>query len=75
LDEAYVADVVQRDYGPFTVPPQHVFVMGDNRNVSNDSRFFGPVPVHQIWGRAWLSYWPLQEFGFVSPHGTSRLRP
>jgi signal peptidase I len=69
LDEAYLPDIVQQDYGPFTVPPEHVFVMGDNRNLSGDSRLFGPVRLSDVWGRAWLSYWPLQEFGFFHPDG------
>ena len=47
------------------VPPLHVFVMGDNRGHSNDSRSFGPVPIENIVGRAWLSYWPLEEVGLV----------
>jgi signal peptidase I len=48
-----------------TVPPLHVFVLGDNRNHSNDSRSFGPVPIENILGRAWLSYWPLEEVGLI----------
>ena len=75
LDEVYLENIQQRDYGPSTVPDLHVFVMGDNRNHSNDSRFFGPVHVDQIWGRAWLSYWPLQEFGFLRSDGIPRLLP
>lgn len=75
LDEAYLADVIQQDYGPSVVPPGRVFVMGDNRNRSQDSRFFGPVPLKDIWGRAWLSYWPLHEFGFLRPDGTLGLLP
>jgi signal peptidase I len=61
LDEAYLSDVVQRDYGPHTVAIGHVFVMGDNRGASNDSRYFGAVPIDRIVGRAWLSYWPLED--------------
>jgi signal peptidase I len=64
LDEAYLDDIAQRDYGPHQVPEGHIFVMGDNRNASNDSRYFGPVRDDQIIGRAWLSYWPLGEVGF-----------
>ena len=47
------------------VPPLHVYVLGDNRNHSNDSRNFGPVPIENIIGRAWLSYWPLEDAGVV----------
>jgi signal peptidase I len=43
------------------VPPLHVFVLGDNRNHSNDSRSFGPVQIENIVGRAWVSYWPLED--------------
>ncbi len=52
-------------YGPRTVPPLHVFVLGDNRGASNDSRTFGPVPIENIVGHAWISYWPLEDVGFV----------
>ena len=47
------------------VPPLHVYVLGDNRNHSNDSRSFGPVPIENIVGRAWISYWPLEQVGLV----------
>ena len=47
------------------VPPLHVYVLGDNRDHSNDSRSFGPVPIENIVGRAWLSYWPVEDIGLV----------
>ena len=53
------------NYGPTTIPPLHVFVLGDNRGASNDSRRFGPVSIEHLVGHAWLSYWPPEYVGFV----------
>nr|MDQ3387536.1 signal peptidase I [Actinomycetota bacterium] len=41
----------------------HVFMMGDNRGNSSDSRVFGPLPKENIEGQAFLRFWPLNRFG------------
>ena len=52
-----------REVGRCTLDGQSYFMMGDNRNRSTDSRFFGPVPSENIVGKAFLRIWPLGEFG------------
>ena len=57
-----VGGVDSRDnFGPFTVPADSYFMMGDNRDESNDSRFWGVVPAKDIVGRAAVIYWPLNR--------------
>jgi signal peptidase I len=66
LDEPFVdEETLPGRNGQVTVPPLHVYVLGDNRNHSNDSRSFGPIPIENIVGRAWLSYWPPEDLGVV----------
>jgi len=48
-----------------TIPQDHYYLLGDNRDRSNDSKNFGPVHKSQIIGKAWLAYWPLNHFGTV----------
>ena len=47
------------------MPPNQYFVMGDNRNRSQDSRTFGPIGRDRIDGRAWFRIWPLNNFGNI----------
>jgi signal peptidase I len=65
LDEPYLVRNTGGSYGPTTVPGGYVFVMGDNRGASNDSRIFGPVELDRVVGRAWVSYWPIDTLGTV----------
>ena len=44
-------------------PPGHVYVLGDHRNTSNDSRTWGTVPLEYVTGKAVFAYWPLKRFG------------
>jgi signal peptidase I len=49
----------------WAVPVGELFVMGDHRRQSADSRVFGPIPVSTVIGRALLRYWPISSFGVV----------
>jgi signal peptidase I len=51
----------QKNFGPVTVPQYHCFVMGDNRNYSKDSRYYGSLSLGALKGRITRIYWPLQR--------------
>ena len=62
LAEPYVQAFGGPNYGPAQVPDVSVFVLGDNRRLSHDSRMIGPVSLEAVNRRVILVYWPLDEF-------------
>ena len=86
LDEPYVVHTDPRvlhvnnayatrdQFGPFVVPRGHYFAMGDNRDNSQDSRFWGTVPRSMIKGRAFMVYWSFDRRPLDRPTVRERLK-
>ena len=76
IDEEYVfaeepgdppqPTTVPGDEHRWVIPTDELFLLGDHRAASADSRTFGPVPAVQVIGRAWLRYWPIDAFGILA---------
>ena len=59
------AELMDYQLEPLMVPPDHLLVLGDNRNASLDSHLWGPLPQRALIGTAVLRYWPLNRFGWL----------
>lgn len=66
IEEDYLLEPQVGNYAERIVPEGMVFVMGDNRNNSDDSRNWGFLPIDQIIGRAAFRYWPFSDMGMVA---------
>jgi signal peptidase I len=70
LDEGYVFENDAQPFGPYKVPKGQLWVMGDHRSASSDSRANGTIPTSAVVGRAFVRVWPLSRFGFLTTPGT-----
>lgn len=67
LDEPYVSSIPQYG-GVWTLGEDEYLVLGDNRTDSDDSHKWGALPAENIVGKAWLTYWPPEQWGPVAHH-------
>jgi signal peptidase I len=67
LTEDYIDQPPDYNFGPVTVPADQYLVLGDNRNNSYDSHYWGFVPKDRLIGRAFVRFWPFNRLGSLSP--------
>lgn len=72
LDEPYIEESFTYSMAAVTIPEGEYFVLGDNRDISEDSHIFGPISRKSIIGKAWLSVWPFDRFGLAPNYDFSQ---
>ena len=73
--EPYINEPPRYQLPQITIPPDNVFVCGDNRNNSYDSHVWGPLPTKNIVGRAAMKYWPINKIGLLPDWSGVASRP
>lgn len=72
IEEPYIKFRASYDFETRTVPERQYFVLGDNRPNSTDSHLGWFVPIESVIGRAWVTYWPPDLWGAISPPAYAR---